>query len=86
MNPSQTQQIQDMFSKAATEHVGRVEAACAEAGRLESKGAEQARVLIDECARLARESMSYSMQLSDEWRKLAVEATRRTFEMMTPKG
>jgi hypothetical protein len=51
--------------------------------KLEAKSNEQMQHAIDESARLARESLSYTMKLSAEWRKLALETMKRTGNAFT---
>jgi hypothetical protein len=53
---------------------------------LESKSAEQAKVAIDESAKLMKQTLEYSLKMSAEWRKLALENSRRAGEWMTPKA
>ena len=50
---------------------------------VESQTIEQAHKNVDEMARLQKASFDYTTQLASEWRRLSMEATRRTFEMMT---
>ncbi|HEX3343049.1 MAG TPA: hypothetical protein VHS09_00700 [Polyangiaceae bacterium] len=83
---SQTQQIKDGFRKAVTDHAERVDGVFAEMAKLEEKGLEQAAVQLDEAARLTKASLAYVGELSAQWRKLWVDAARRTAEMMSGPG
>ena len=82
MTTSQTQQTTEAFKKMLTDQIARLEAMQAEAAKMEEKTANDAQAWIDEWAKLARESMTYATQISAEWRKMSLEATKRTFEMM----
>jgi hypothetical protein len=49
-----------------------------ELAKLEQKNLEQARLMIDESAKLMKETIEYSAKLSQEWRRLATESARRS--------
>jgi uncharacterized protein with beta-barrel porin domain len=83
---SQTQQIKDTFQKAANDHAQRVESVFAEMAKLEEKGLEQAAAQLDEAARLTKVSLAYGSELAAQWRKLWVDAARRTAEMVGGPG
>ena len=48
--------------------------------------AHTSRKAIDEMAKLSRDSVDYFGQLSAEWRKLTLEATRKAAELLTFQG
>lgn len=79
-------QVQQFFSKVIGDQGTRVESMMNEYARVEQKGAEQAKQAMDEWMKIATASMSYGMELSEQWRKLSMEATRRAFDLVTPKG
>lgn len=79
-------QVQQFFSKMIGDQSTRVESMMGEFARAEQKGTEQAKHVMDEWTKLVNASISYSIELGDQWRKLSLEATRRAFEMVTPKG
>ncbi len=84
---SQTQQIKDTFRKAVSDHAERVEGIFAEMAKLEEKGLEQAAAQLDEATRLTKISLAYASELATQWRKLMVDAARRTAEMVSgPAG
>jgi ABC-type phosphate transport system auxiliary subunit len=83
---SQTQQIRDNFRKAIADHAQRVEAAFSEMAKLEEKGLEQVCRQLDEAARLTKVSLAYGSELAAQWRKLVIDAARRTAEMIAPGG
>ena len=84
---SQTQQIKDGFKKAIDDHASRVESVFGEMAKLEEKGLEQACASIDEATRLTKVGLAYASELAAQWRKLVVDAARRTAEMVSgPTG
>ncbi len=83
---SQTQQIKDGFKKAMEDHAARVESAFVEMAKLEEKGLEQACAQLDEATRLTKVSLAYASELAAQWRKLVVDAARRTTDMVSGAG
>lgn len=83
---SETNAQVESWKKMLTEQGERMAAMYDEMGRLEAKGLEQARTAIDEATRLMKSALDYQSQLSAEWRRLALEATRRAAETLTPKA
>ena len=83
---SQTQQFRENFRKSISDHAERVESTFAEMAKLEEKGLEQACNQLDEAARLTKVSLAYGSELAAQWRKLFVDAARRTAEMMAGQG
>jgi hypothetical protein len=83
---SQTQQIRDNFKKAIEENASRVESAFSEMAKLEEKSLEQACAQLDEATRLTKVSLAYASELGAQWRKLMVDAARRTAEMVSGAG
>jgi hypothetical protein len=67
----------DAFRRSTEWQLAQVQTLCDEAQKLEGRAAEQARSVIDESARLMRETVGYAAQLSSEWRKLALEMARK---------
>lgn len=85
-NVSQVREAQDAWKKMMGEHVARVEQAFAQTARFQEQGLEQGRHAIDELAKLSKDSIQYYAQLSAEWQKLAIEATKRTAELFAVQG
>lgn len=83
---SQSQQIKDGFKKAMEDQAGRVESAFSELAKLEEKNLEQACAQLDEVARLTKVSMAYGSELAAQWRKVVLDATRRTADMFAGAG
>lgn len=75
----------EAWAKAVSDGVERMKSMQDEAIRYENQGVAQAKVNIDEGARLMHEGLKYAQELGAEWRKLSLEATRRSVEMFTPK-
>lgn len=83
---SQTQQIKDAWAKALEEGVARTTAAWDEASKLEAKAVERATETIEGLAKAQKDSLEYMVKLSSEWRKLALEATKRTAELFAARS
>jgi hypothetical protein len=78
---SHVREAQDAWKKMMGDHVARMEQVYAETARLQEQGLEQGRHAIDEMAKLSRDSIQYAADLSAEWRKLTIEATKKTAEL-----
>jgi len=79
-------QTQPFLARLLHDQVNRAEAVANGYAKLEHRGADHARIFIEEWARLAQATLSYSLELSDQWRRVSIEATRRTLEALTPRG
>ena len=64
---------------------GQIDALLEQAGEAERKGFEQMRTAIDESARLMNEALAWQAQMSSEWRRMTLEAVRRTTDMFGQK-
>jgi hypothetical protein len=53
---------------------------------MQGQAVERTKEAIDETARLMKESVAYATALSNEWRKVSLEATKKATEMVTPKA
>jgi hypothetical protein len=78
---AQPQQFGDFWTKAMKEQLGRVETVQQEMAKLEAQGFERANESIEEAAKLTRESISYAHKLGAEWRKVSLEAMKKSTEM-----
>jgi hypothetical protein len=83
---SQTQQIKDGVKKAIEDHAARVESVFGEMAKLEEKSLETACASIDEATRLTKVGLAYASELAAQWRKLMVDAARRTAEVVGTPG
>lgn len=72
---------QDAWKKMSDDHFARIASFQEEVAKFETRSLEQARAAIDEMARLAKETLGYAGQLQAEWRRLGMEATRRTYDL-----
>jgi hypothetical protein len=72
------------FKRVAEESAARMAAYGEEVARLEREGSGRLNEAFDEYTRLLKESLRYGSQMAAEWRKLTVEAAKRTAESITP--
>ncbi|MBW2702050.1 MAG: hypothetical protein JRF33_14635 [Deltaproteobacteria bacterium] len=72
----------DGFKQLVDEQLGSIEKYGTEMARYEKQGQEQFTSAIDELGRLMKDSLEYSARLSSEWRKTAVDAGKRTTELL----
>lgn len=79
MHASQQVAVENLLPKQVV-----VSAASDTANRLRDSGTEQAQATIDELARLTTSSMGYASKMSAEWRKLTLEAWKRSAQWMKP--
>ena len=77
----QSQQMMGFWRKAFEDHVTRVTAMSGEWDKLEGKSVEQASTLVDEAAKMTKETFAYCGQLATAWRKIMLEQTRKGLEM-----
>lgn len=82
----QAQQMMGFWRKAFEDHVARVTAMTEEWAKLEGKSVEQASTLVDEAAKMTKETFAYGGQLATEWRKIMLEQTRKGLEMWSVGG
>lgn len=83
---SQAQQFKDTWTKMVDDHVARVTGAWDEAAKVEAKGLEQAASAIDELAKIQKETLDYFGNLTAEWRKLSLDATKRTADFFAARS
>ena len=80
-NFTQPQQIGEFWLSAMKDQLVRVEMMQKELERIETQSAERANEAVEESTRLARESFAYSQKLGAEWRKLSLDAIKKSTEM-----
>lgn len=56
-----------------------------DAAKVEAQGAAHTRMMMDEGVKLAQETFSYWAQLREDWRRVSLEATKRTLDTLTPR-
>ena len=71
------------WKRMVDESTGRIESFYAELSKAEDKGVSQMNAAIDESARLMKDSFAWYAELSAEWRKMTLDATRRSAELFT---
>jgi len=84
MKTSQVQQMTGEWSRMVAEQVSKVESGLGELAKLESKAVAQAVTGFEEAGRIAKESLALTEKASAEWRKLFLDATRRTDALLAP--
>ena len=57
-----------------------------EVAKLEANAADQAKVAIDQMTHLAKESLSYGLKLSSEWRRLALESMKQSTALFSTRS
>jgi outer membrane receptor for monomeric catechols len=72
----------ETWAKLTQEGVSRMQALFDELAKLEAKQYEATRTAADEMTKLVGDTFSYANQMTSEWRKLTLEATRRSSEML----
>lgn len=77
---SQTQK-ETAASSMAKEQMERFESWIKELEKLDEKRSAKMKEAIDESAKLMKASFDYMDQLGAEWRKIAIENTKKTTEM-----
>jgi hypothetical protein len=80
---AKTQQMPyDAWKKMVDEQLGRIEGLSQEFARYQQQGMDQARGAIDELATLMKDSLDHTAQLTNEWRRMALDSTRKAGDMM----
>jgi len=82
----QSQQFLDLWAKATQEQIARMDQMSEQLHKMQGQAVERTREAIDETARLMKESLAYSTQLSTEWRKISLDATKKAADLYTPKA
>jgi hypothetical protein len=77
----QLQQVQAFWKKAIEDAFGRTTSFYEEVAKADAKRSEQATQVVDEMAKLTKESFAYASALGAEWRRLSLEAMKRSTEM-----
>lgn len=69
------------WKRMVEEQTGRVESLYTEIAKVEDKGIERMHAAVEESARLMKDGFSWYGEMSAEWRKMTLDATRRTAEL-----
>jgi len=86
MSENKTQQVTNAVEKAIAEQASRVESAVSELNKLQNKGLEQVSAFVESVNRAAKEQVAFAEQMSSEWRKLVLAATKNATEFLNPKA
>jgi len=78
--------IKAEWQKIISNQVAFVEQALGELAKLEAKAVAQFTTGFEEVGRFAKESLAQAEKIGAEWRKQALEATKRAAEILTPKA
>jgi len=85
VNVSQVQQgVKEEWKKLVDAQLAQFESLLAEIAKVESKALTQLVGSYEEAGRYAREAVAVAGRATAEWRRLALEATRRAAEVVTP--
>ncbi len=80
---AKTQQLPyDAWKKMVDDQLGRIEDLSQEFARYQQQGMDQAQGAIDELAELMKDSLNHTAQLTSEWRRMALDSTRKAGDMM----
>ena len=82
----QPQQMLEIWTKATQEQLARMDKMAEQVQSMQGQAVERTKEAIDETARLMKESVAYATALSNERRKVSLEATKKATEMVTPKA
>lgn len=66
------------WTKAAEEQLASVAVVAGEVAKLEGKTLENAGTAVDEMAKLGKETLAYTTQLSSDWRKMWLDAAKKS--------
>jgi hypothetical protein len=73
----------DAFKKASDEQLNRLGQMLDEASKLQARWFEASTQSIEDSSVLAKSSIKYFSDLSNEWRKLSMEGSKKAMEMFS---
>jgi hypothetical protein len=76
----------EQWVKAAEEQMGRVSTILEDVAKAEKVAVDQCHSAVQEMTRLTLASIDYSARLASEWRRSALEASRRGLDLARPKA
>ncbi len=82
-NTTKFEQVTETVKSALADAGVRVRATIQEVEKLQDKGIEQTRSLVETAARMTQEQIAFAEQMGTEWRKLMLAATRSATELFT---
>ncbi len=83
---SHVQQAQGVWKKLCDDQMARVEQFYTQVAKVEGQGVSQMTNAVAEMNKLSLDTFNYFGQLSAEWRKLSLDAAKKTTELLTPQG
>ena len=81
---SQVQQFYQFWKSAASEQAAFLESFYQELGKAQSSAVAQFNANFDEAVRLGKQALEQGQQVVAQWRKLAIEAARKTADAAVP--
>jgi hypothetical protein len=82
---TRVQQVTNGIEKAIAWQASRIEAVIGEVNKLQTEGLNQAGVFMGNAIRMANEQVAFADELTVEWRKLVLAATRSAAELFASK-
>lgn len=79
-------QMQHDYAKVMTEQMGRMNQALSEMTRLHAEATTHATRAIDDAAKMMKDTLVHTQQMTAEFHKLSLENTRKAAEWMTPRA
>lgn len=84
--PSHMQQFAAQWAASAQEQLVRLEQTTAQLAAWQKEGVARAQEAAEEATRLAKSSIEYGTKLAEQWQAAAMDAARKTIEMVTPRA
>lgn len=75
----------DAMRKGMVDAQERWAAMMGDAAKVEQQGFTHARTMLDESARIAQETLNYWSSLRDEWRRISLDAAKRSVDTLSPR-
>jgi hypothetical protein len=76
----------EAFTQMMRDQIARTQGLMEELAVYEGVAVQRARTAVGDLAKLASDSIGYMAQLSNEWRRLALDAGRRAADAFAPKN
>lgn len=78
--------VPEVFTQMMRDQIARTQSMMEELAVYENVAVQRARTAVADLAKMAGDSIGYVAQLSAEWRKLALDAGKRTAETLGAKS
>ena len=82
---AQVQQVTSSIEKVIAEQTSNVEVAIGEAKKLQTESINQAGAFLQSAVRMGKDQLAFAEEITGEWRKLVLGATRNAAELFAPK-